>query len=485
MLHSLLSHLTQSRHLSRLVLVMLFAVSPLAQGQTVLPAGVQRVVDGYSLPGDSYSFYVQEAGAASAPLLAVNADTPFNPASIAKVVTTLTALEVLGPNYRWYTDVYRVGPVSNGVLDGDLLIRGSGDPFLVEERLRSLLKTLQREGVRHITGDLVLDDSYFHDSVMNGGPIDDQTGRAYNTLPYAVMTNFQAVNFYFRPHPDGQNVIIQPDPDLPNLRIVNLLQLSSGRCRGYQRGIRFRNNPDDPAEVIFDGSFPAACRQYRLLREVQDAPGYTFGLFKQLWGELGGQIDGDVRTGSLQDAGRRILRWSSPPMSEVIRSVNKYSNNLMTRHLLLTLGAEELESPATPEKGVEVVNEYLSDLGLDTSDLVLDNGSGLSRDTRITASLMNDVLQHAWRSPYMPEFVASLPLNGIDGTMRNRLRGRNIVGRMHVKTGSLNDVAAVAGFVYAQSGRTFLVSGMLNYDQADRGPGTELLDALLQWTYEQ
>jgi D-alanyl-D-alanine carboxypeptidase/D-alanyl-D-alanine-endopeptidase (penicillin-binding protein 4) len=221
------------------------------------------------------------------------------------------------------------------------------------------------------------------------------------------------------------------------------------------------------------------------VREVLNAPDYTFGLFMALWQELGGSLDGDLRVGAVPDNLEPIVVWNSVPLGDVIRSINKFSNNVMTRQLLLTLGAEVLGPPATIDKGIQAMKNYLELKSLDSTQLSLDNGAGLSRGTRVTTSLMTGLLQSAWRSPYMPEFVASLPLNGLDGTMRNRVRGATMSGRMHVKTGSLDEVAAVAGYVYSQSNTLYTVVGIVNHELADRGPGAELLDELLTWVYLQ
>jgi D-alanyl-D-alanine carboxypeptidase/D-alanyl-D-alanine-endopeptidase (penicillin-binding protein 4) len=447
-----------------------------------IPAPIQSVISGHGLPSDSYSFVVQEIGVTQ-PLLTLNADQSLNPASTMKIITTLAALETLGPAYNWRTELYALGPIENGTLNGDLLLKGSGDPFLVEEQLRNMLKALQRAGVERISGNLILDGSYFDSSVVEEENIDNQAGRAYNTEPHAVLANFQTVTFYFYPHQNGNDVVIRTDPRLPNLYIDNRLRQHDAACSGYQRGITFDVNQNRTGEIIFSGQFPSRCNQFQMTREVLDAPGYTFGLFKSLWQEIGGELQGSQVLGTVPDDQDPLLVWSSSPLSDVIKSINKFSNNLMTRHLLLTLGAEQLGPPATVEKGREVVAAWLGSKELDSTMLVLENGAGLSRDARITTGLMTSVLQDAWRSPWMPEFLASLPLNGMDGTMRNRLQDGNMRGRMHIKTGSLAGVSAVAGYVHAQSGKVYTVSGIINHELADRGPGIELMDALLAWVY--
>jgi len=469
---------------SLISLSLLLASQCVLAQNAAIPDRIQRIIDGHNLPVSSFSFVVQEVGT-NQPLLEHNPRAPMNPASAIKTLTTLAALDTLGPAFTWQTELYPLGPIDGGILHGDLLMKGGGDPFLVEDQLRNMLKSLQRAGVENIEGNLVLDGSYFDASVEEGELIDNQGGRAYNTRPNAIIANFQAMTFYFYPHPNGSDVIVHSDPRLPNVKITNRLRQVNRSCGGYQRGVSFNVNPSDSSEVIFEGNFPSRCNRYQLVREVLSAPDYTHGLFSSLWSELGGQFSGDVHLGSVPDEIESIVLWNSLPLSDVIKSINKFSNNVMTRHVLLTLGAEAFGPPATVEKGIEAVINYLESSGLDSSQLIMTNGAGLSRDTRVTTALLNQVLQGAWGSPYMPEFVASLPVNGMDGTMRNRLRGSRMSGRMHVKTGSLDEAVAVAGFVYSQNNKVYTVTGIVNHELADRGPGVELLDALLTWVYLQ
>jgi D-alanyl-D-alanine carboxypeptidase/D-alanyl-D-alanine-endopeptidase (penicillin-binding protein 4) len=375
--------------------------------------------------------------------------------------------------------------VVDGTLEGDLLIRGGGDPFLVEEHFRAMLKTLERRGVERIRGDLVIDDSFFDPSVGSQPAIDNQTSRSYNVFPHALAANFQTVNFYFYPHANGRDVIIRADPDLPNLAITNRLRLADAPCSGFQRGIGFDTDPSDANGVILSGQYPSRCGEYVLPRAVLDAPEYAFGLFRALWQELGGEFTGNLRLGRALENEEPLVRWLSPPLGDVIKSINKYSNNLMTRHLLLAIGAERFGAPATVEKGIRAVEEYLDSRHIARDTLVMVNGAGLSRDARVTGAMLGEVLRRGYRISTMAEFVASLPLAGMDGTMRSRLSTEPSRGNMHVKTGSLAGVAAVAGYVHARSGRDYVVVGILNHALADAGPGEELMDALLAWAYEQ
>lgn len=485
-----MSNLQQTlRQISRVLTVLVLAVhSVSAQNLDDIPPMVRIVTNGHNFPADAYSLLVQEVGNPT-PLLAVNTGLPMNPASTIKTLTTLAGLEILGPDYTWKTEIHALGPISNGTLQGDLLIRGGADPFLVEEHVRNMLKTLRRRGVQRITGDLILDNSLFDASVRAGSPVDNQSGRAYNVLPEALMFNFQVVNFFFYPHDNGRDVIVRSDPDLPNLTIDNRLQLRDAPCTGFQRGISFSENKSTNT-VTFSGQHPASCGEYSMTRAVLDAARYNYGLFQVLWRELGGEFDGQLREASLSavvdDATvPPFVVWQSPPLADVIKSINKFSNNMMTRQLLLTLGLQHGGAPASVDTGIDAVRAYLSGIGIDHHELVMANGSGLSRDARVTADLLGAVLQHGFRIATMPEFVASLPLAGLDGTMQDRLTAGDGYGSIHVKTGSLNDVAGVAGYVHARSGKHYVVVALVNHDQAHTGPGQELGDALLRWVWRQ
>ena len=459
-----------------------------AQNVDDLPAAVRVVTAGHNFPDNAYALLVQEVGNPT-PLLAVNTALPMNPASTIKTLTTLAGLEVLGADYTWKTEIYALGTVSEGTLQGDLLIRGGADPFLVEENVRSMLKMLQRRGVQRITGDLIVDNSLFDASVRAGSAVDNQSGRAYNVLPEALLFNFQVVNFYFYPHGNGRDVIVRSDPNLPNLTIDNRLQLRDGPCTGFQRGISF-NEDVATNTVIFSGQHPSSCGEYSMTRAVLDPEQYNFGLFQALWRELGGEFDGQLREASLSDLADNatvlpFVVWQSPPLADIIKSINKYSNNMMTRQLLLTLALQHGGAPASTDTGIDAVRAYLSDVGIDHSSLMMANGSGLSRDTRLTADLLGAIMLRGFAIPTMPEFVASLPLAGLDGTMQDRLTSGDGHGSIHVKTGSLNDVAGIAGYVHARSGKHYIVVALINHTQAHTGPGQELGDALLRWVWQQ
>ena len=461
----------------------LFVLSPGAAtaDEGVLPPGVRGVLDLRHVPDDTLSIYVEDVGTGEA-VLEWYPDEPRNPASTMKLLTTLVALDVLGPAYRWKTDVYALGDVVDGRLDGDLLLKGYGDPFLVTERVWQMLRRVRHQGIDEIAGDLLIDDSWFDIGEYDPGAFDKQPLRAYNVAPNALLMNFKVVRYWFEP--DGDAVTVRLDPPLGNLRVDNRLSTRQGYCGGYQRGIAVTLS-EDMGEVTFSGRFPNRCRRYAMDRTALTHNEYAYGLFRSLWEESGGTFEGGWRNVTANETTDPLLTFDSPPLVDVIARVNKHSNNVMARQVLYTLAAEELGAPGTESGGRKVIGKWLEDNGLQTGAIVLVNGAGLSREARITPKALASLLTFAWSQPYMPEFLASMSLSGLDGTLRRRFRGTELVGQAHLKTGSLDHVTAIAGYLQSRSGRRFAVVALHNHEDIHRGPGEEVQEALLRWLYEQ
>jgi len=479
-----------------LLLIILLSPVPAAKAATMpaagpatqasLPARVRVVLDRRSLPQDSLSLFVFDLDAGEV-RLSLNPDVPRNPASVMKLLTTLVALDTLGPAYRWKTEAWAMGEIAGDVLDGDLMLKGYGDPFLVTERVWQMLKSLRLRGLRRIDGDLLIDDSYFEMTGYDPAAFDRQPLRAYNVAPNALMMNFKVVRWYFEPDTDGNAVQIRMDPELNNLKLTNRLSIRSGSCRGYQRGIAIIPN-DRYDEFTFSGEFPSGCDEYSMTRSALDHNEFVYGLFRSMWHEVGGDFDGGWRNVTFEPGEDQepLLTFDSWPLADVISRVNKYSNNVMARQLLLTIAAETYRPPGTEANGRRAVVEWMAERGLDYEKLELTNGAGLSRSSRMSVRQMSDLLRYAWSRPYMPEFLSSMSLPGLDGTTSRRFADDDpIAGRAHLKTGSLDDVSAIAGYLHARSGRRFVVVTMQNYADVHRGYGEEVQEALLRWLYEQ
>ncbi|ABI57038.1 D-alanyl-D-alanine carboxypeptidase/D-alanyl-D-alanine-endopeptidase [Alkalilimnicola ehrlichii MLHE-1] len=452
-----------------------------------LPDALAQAVDRLGVDREQVSIWVQRVGEPE-PLLAHQVDTARNPASVLKLVTSFAALEGLGPDYRWRTELYALGPVRDGVLEGDLLIRGGGDPFLVTEEFWKLTGALRRQGVREITGDLVYDLSYFNLYPEDPGAFDGRPHRAYNQPPHPLLVNFNAISFEIKPTTGGAPRVVA-DPPLPGLTLDNRLGLRQSGCGGFQRGIAFQvvEQPGGSLPgVLLEGRYPSHCDEWRLVRTVLPVEDYVHQLFTLLWGQWGGIFAGGWREGRGPAPGAEpVVVHESPPLGQLLRLVNKYSNNVMTRHLKLTLGAEHYGAPATSEKGRRSVLDVLHAHGIDTAGIVFDNGAGLSRDTRITARQVAQLLTVARERPWMAEFVSSLAIAGTDGTMGRRFQDGPERGRMHLKTGHLNDVAAIAGYLHPPGAEPLVAVVLVNHPDAHRGAGRGIQEAVLRWAFAQ
>jgi D-alanyl-D-alanine carboxypeptidase/D-alanyl-D-alanine-endopeptidase (penicillin-binding protein 4) len=365
-----------------------------------------------------------------------------------------------------------------------LVLKGYGDPFLVTERVWQLLRNIRRAGIREITGDLLIDDSYFDVGDYDPAAFDRQPLRAYNVAPNALLMNFKVVRYWFEPDHASDAVSVVVDPPLDNLAVENRLGLRQGRCRGYQRGITITSN-GAVDKVTFSGNFPSGCKHYAMDRTALSHKEFAYGLFKVLWRESGGVFDGGWENVVVDAEADPLLSFDSLPLADMIARINKHSNNVMARQLLYTLSAEVHGGPGTEAGGRQVIADWLANNELESYALAIENGAGLSREARINAADLGALLRFAWRQPYMPEYAASMALTGLDGTLSRRFRDTELVGQAHLKTGSMDHVTAIAGYVQAKSGRRFAVVALQNHTDVHRGPGEEVQQALLRWVYEQ
>jgi D-alanyl-D-alanine carboxypeptidase/D-alanyl-D-alanine-endopeptidase (penicillin-binding protein 4) len=471
---------------------LLWTVAAGAQ-QTALPAAVTALLRKAQVPLGSVSVVIQQVDQ-SQPLLRHNADAVMNPASSMKLVSSYAALNMLGLDYTWKTRIYsQQRPDSNGVLHGDLYIKGGGDPKLTVEQLWLLLRDLRLRGVREIRGGLVLDRSWFAPVNGDTGSFDSEPIKPQNTLPDALLLNFNSVRFDFLLTPRAETARLDIVGDFPALKIHNAVRVVNGACGDWRDRLTVDYQPAASIpEIRFSGLYAESCGDKRwhfsLHHQHSD---YFAALFAQLWQQLGGSWQttaGAVRVREVREAvvpeqAILLLEHESAPLSEIIRDMNKFSNNVMARQLFLTLSAEAQAVPATPQDSARLIAEWLKNIGLNMPELVLENGSGLSRIERINASHLAALLLHAWHSPAMPEFISSLSLFGVDGTTKRRYKNHAVAGQAHLKTGSLNDVRSLAGYVRSISGKRYVLVWIVNDARAsDAIPAQE---ALLEWLYLQ
>jgi D-alanyl-D-alanine carboxypeptidase/D-alanyl-D-alanine-endopeptidase (penicillin-binding protein 4) len=438
-----------------------------------LPPEVYAALARANIPADALAVVVQDVGSARN-RLAWQAETALNPASLAKLLTTYAALDLLGPAWTWNTPVWLEGSVdANGVLDGNLVIKGSGDPKLVLERVWLLLRRVQQLGVREIRGDIVLDRSAFVVPEQHPGDFDGEPLRPYNVRPDALLLNYRTLALSIVPDATRGVALVGIEPPLAGVSADTSVPLLPGPCEDWRAALKA--DFADPLRIRFAGGFPLACGDRSWSLAYAEPRAYNERLLAALWRELGGRLGGSVRDG-IAPASRPSFEVTSPPLAEVVREINKFSNNVMAQQLFLTLGLAR-GAGGTPEAARELLQRWFAErVGKAATGTRIDNGSGLSREARTTALALARLLQSAWASPVMPELVASLPVSGIDGTL---LRSRATPGRSHLKTGSLRDVSGIAGYVLSTSGRRLVVVALVNHPNANAA--RPVFDALVQW----
>ncbi|HUJ00339.1 MAG TPA: D-alanyl-D-alanine carboxypeptidase/D-alanyl-D-alanine-endopeptidase [Usitatibacter sp.] len=464
--------------LARFALAALLA--PMAPFARDLPATVRDALAADGVPLSAVAVRVE--GVDGRPiLLSQREHAAMNPASVMKLVTSEAALDLLGPAFRFRTDVLLDGTLKDGVLEGNLVLRGGGDPKLTYDRLWQMLHRLRARGLREIRGDVIVDRGYFAPAAYDAAAFDERPRRAYNVAPDAMLVNFGAVDFTFIPGDDAVRVVAEPD--LPSLQVTSRLRLVPGSCGEWRHDVRFDVHDEGMvATVAFAGAYPESCGEKSWPLAVLGPQRYFESLFRWLWSEVGGKLSGKVRDGATPAGALLFYRERSQPLAVLLRDMNKYSNNVMARNLFLALSAEPDGGAGDAQRSAEAVRGWLASKGIDAPELALENGSGLSRGERVSAATLAALLREAWAGGSMPELAASLPIFAVDGTFKDR-EGAQSQGRAHVKGGTLDGVQSLAGYVLDRAGRRWIVVMMINHPNANRAQ--DALDALVEWVSEQ
>jgi serine-type D-Ala-D-Ala carboxypeptidase/endopeptidase (penicillin-binding protein 4) len=534
------------------ITALLIALCLIQQAVAVsLPKEVRDELRRANIPLSSIGIVVQKTDAGTS-LLSQNAELAMNPASTMKLLTTFAALEMLGPAYRWKTEVYLDGKLENGVLQGNLVFKGYGDPKLTIEQFWMWMRELRQRGLREIRGDVVLDRSFFEAIDHDPAEFDNDPTRAYNVGPNALLLNFNALHLRLIPNATSTNALLEPD--LSGYLLSNRVTTVARRpCSG---GDNYTAHLEEHS-IVLEGTIPVDCGEVDDYFSLLPQGDYFFAVFSALWREMGGTLQGGMREGRAPVDQEAFSTHLSAPLSEVIRDINKFSNNIMARQLFLTLGtavpasaytgetipAQELlpvedvmallpdagglTSPVdSPVKGrtgranpsslrletefapppdtrpsgglgaapsslrvdppaasitrsIAAMRQWLASEDMEFPELVLENGAGLSRKERISPQHLAELLRHASRSRYAAELEASLPILGMDGTMKKRFKDNEIAGYAHIKTGMLEGVKSIAGYVKTHSGKQWVMVFLINHPNASLSQPAQ--DALIEW----
>lgn len=448
----------------------------------VLPPPVAKAFRDAGVPPDGVALVVQETGTVQ-PLIAHGAAKPMNPASVMKLVTTFAALELLGPDYRWTTEAFLDGTLENGVLRGNLILKGHGDPKITVEQWRAFMADLTARGLRAVDGDLVLDRSFFAPIAHDAGAFDGEPLKPYNVGPDALLVNFKSVRLAFAPNGAGNGVDVIAIPSLANVKVgPPLPRLATGDCGDWRDTVAATFvDRGASAEASFAGRYPASCGEREWWVSLLDPPAYVHAMFTAYFREAGGRFSGGWRDGLAPKGKTPFATLESPPLYDVVRDVNKLSNNVMARQVFLTLATAKNAPPATTAGATAAVLRWLASHQLKMPELVLDNGSGLSRLERISAGSLVRLLLAADASQVREEFASSLAVAAMEGTVERRFQNVNVGGQALLKTGTLDGARAIAGYVIDAEGRRWALAAIVNHSNAGRAQGA--LDFFVQWVY--
>ena len=454
-----------------------------------LPAVVADALAKAGLPEDSIGLVIERVSDQRL-LFSHQAERSFQTASTMKLLTTAVSLERLGPVYRGRTELRSAAPQNVDVLQGDLALRGLADADLNAAAFRGMLQSLRQQGIAEITGDLLLDRTFFSPPRIDIGvpPFDETPEFQYNVIPDALLLDNNLIDLSMESTSEGFTV--RMNPALDRVVLASGMTLIDGICKDWEDSWKIplvERLADGTLRVVLQGSYPRGCKATTRIN-ILDRTDFIDRLFRSLWREMGGRFSGVTREAPTPALTRLLAEHRSRALPEIVRDINKPSDNALTRSLLMTLGtlARDGDAAATSTaRGEQVVRGWLRERGIPDAGLALDNGSGLSRTERLPPRMLADVLRVMHKSEWAPEFLSSLPIVGVDGTMRNRLKDSTATGRARVKTGTLRDVVSVAGYVRNADGELCILVAVVNHPQASHKIARPVLDALIEWLSQQ
>jgi len=432
-----------------------------------MPQPYKSLISKYNFKKDSYSFAVKNLTNPQKKAIIYNGSKNFNPASLIKIITSFIALEKLGPNYKWRSDFYYTGELKDHILQGDIIFVGRGDASFSIDNLESLIREIQKKGIKKIEGNLILNKSYFG-KIPEVIDFDDYPMRAYNVLPNAISIQSNTINFKFTPQ--DKRVKIDAKPNLKYLKIKNNLKVSEKNCVSWKQALDYqKTNSIMDDTIIFQGYMSNKCSKKEIDLSVIDNSRYFYEAFKYLWVQNGGDFSGGYWVNDDERLeGELLSSHLSRPLGVLVRDMNKHSLNLMSRNLMLTVMAENLEIKATEDDVNRFVLDWLSNNDIITNNIFIENGAGLSRRTSINAESLLEIMDKIYEHPYMPEILSSFSILNEDGTLEKKMPLSKVKKNGHFKTGSLKNVSAIAGYLVDKEKNKKILIFLMNDKAANK-----------------
>jgi D-alanyl-D-alanine carboxypeptidase/D-alanyl-D-alanine-endopeptidase (penicillin-binding protein 4) len=468
------------RPIYTLIFIVLFSLEIFGQGS--LPYELDMRLKDIPLNSSSYSVHIQEVGSGEI-ISSWNSHQKRSPASVIKLLTTYAGLLELGYDYRWETKFFHTGYIRGGVLKGDLYVKASGDPTLETEDVASIVRQIKSSGIRKILGNIVIDRTIFKISNQNSSGFDKNRYSPYNAMPDALMFNKRLSTICVTTR--GRKVSINKDVPDQSYKVINKLRIVNGSCRRGRSWPKVRIKTDNAGRstVYLSGRLSKRCGKRTICKVVGRPYRAFYYALKNELKKRGVKFKGSLKLKKVPKKSTYLFAHQSDRLEDVISTIAKKSDNLMARQLMLTLGASQYTVPSTPYKSRKAIERILNQYDiLERGTTYIANGSGLSRESKLTAQSLANLLDHAATS-YGQRWMDTLSIAGVDGTIRKRFRYTPVNGRAWMKTGTIKGVANIAGYVEGYSGRKFVVVVLVN-DRKSSRYGRKLANSVIEWVVE-
>jgi len=458
----------------RLFLILYFI---LTYSLFALPDAIEGIIKQSTIAKKDVSIYIKEVGSDGNVLISHNAQTTRTPASVIKVLTTYAAVLQLGFDYRFPTRFYTTGKLHQGVLSGDLVVKGFGDPTLNNKDLKNIIAKIRSKGIKKVTGNIIIDRSYFRVGTKDSSGFDQYLYSPYNAMPDAMMFNERVSTICVTPN---KNDVSKKSAD-HSYEITNKLQRVNKPCRGKYSwpGVKIDKSSVMP-NVLLKGQISKHCGPRNICKVVTKPYLSFYYALKDELKKSGVTVVGNMRLRHVPQNARVLFTHYSRPLEDIISKTNKKSNNLYARHLLLTLGAKVYGEPSTVDKGRRAIENVLKRNGaLSPGTLRIDNGSGLSRSAKLSAKILADMYDNAYER-YGSRWMRTLAIAGVDGTIKKRFRGTVVKKRAWMKTGTLKRVKNIGGYVKSKDDKLYTVEILTN---TNRGAwrASQLQNEIIRW----
>jgi D-alanyl-D-alanine carboxypeptidase/D-alanyl-D-alanine-endopeptidase (penicillin-binding protein 4) len=408
-------------------------------------------------------------------VFSINEAERMSPASTMKLVTTRAALDLLGPNHRWITEIYHDGEIRQGKLFGNLYLLTAGDPTMSIEKLWRLLSHIKASGITRIDGDVIIDRSVYRIPSHDPAAFDQRPTKPYNVGPDAFLVGENKIEITVDTNSDSSPAPLFTFPNLGKLKLESKVDLREGKCSPAKIEAILSGDV-----ISVEGLLPRHCGLQSYELNLLSPKDFSELVLRELWESDGSTLSGTISEGLIPRESKFLTSFASEPLAQAIRKINKESSNSLARLLYLALAPTKIYENSEQDSE-STIRAWANKKYMHTEGLKFDNGSGLSRSDRLSPLFLSEVLADAWRDPFSSEFISSLSIPGVDGTLRNRLTQSAASERGHLKTGLLNEVRSIAGYLNHPSGHTFSVVVIINGPHQNNR--METIDAIINWIF--